>query len=145
MCPVIPSRSRCGRAANECRRSGRPPYAVQRLRLMLARLHMHQVRRAVRSGSRRGVPEEPSHVILEIDAVRYALQKVVGSLREQYKAGGVEVEELLSKATGPNKNWAYELVRQGWANPQLLEKGDAAVENLKRASIELAKLIANLR
>ena len=102
-------------------------------------------KRKLLAAARRGVPEEPGHVILEIDAVRNVLRKVVGSLREQYKAGGVEVEGLLSKATGPNKDWAYELLRTGRANPQLLEKGDAAVENLKRASIELAKLIANLR
>lgn len=84
-----------------------------------------------------------------IRKVKEGVRSVGLDLREQYKAGGIEIEANLRRALSTRKGWVQrfkESISSGSPidpTPHILE-GREAVETLRISSIELTKLILEL-
>ena len=88
-----------------------------------------------------------SPLIWKILTLRLKVREVAILLREEYQQGGFECEQLLSEATYEKKFWIIDLARHpelAKADPLVLEKGKRAVQSLREASLELAKLTRRL-
>ncbi len=82
--------------------------------------------------------------------VRKKIRLVSLKLREQFREGGLEVEEQLLKATGRRKIWLSNLSDQIENDADLnlesiISSGEEAVQSLKEATMELSILIDKLR
>jgi hypothetical protein len=82
-----------------------------------------------------------------IDRARVSLRKVGPLLRQKYKAGGVEVEALLSDAAIARKIWVDELYGAPDNTSQrqaVIGDAEKALAALREANLELSKLITKL-
>jgi len=78
-----------------------------------------------------------------VDAVSKSIAAVAPLLRQQYRAGGVEVEEALRRSVGDQKDWVYnyDIIISTEGIDGITAKVNASVEALERAGVALARLI----
>jgi hypothetical protein len=96
------------------------------------------------------VLEKAVVVSQKLDHLKTAIHRVAILLREQFQGDGLECERLLSSATGERKEWLSRfssdpsLLRNDATKREFISQGERAVESLRSASLELAKLTQRL-
>jgi hypothetical protein len=86
----------------------------------------------------------------KVNGLRIAIGGVAVLLREEFRAGGAECEQLLNEAVDERKIWLFRLasdttiLENQVIREELIEEGEAAVRSLRNASLELARVTTRI-